>query len=97
MEKHSNHTSAVRNRKEHKAMDYDASPTISTEFLGPEEECSTSVRGVPELNDNGECSTTGQESIASLDSPTDVGCSRLLGDIQAGLQADLSAAKVLYL
>ena len=34
-------------------------------------------------------------SVESLDSTTGIGCSRILGNIQAGLQADINAAKAL--
>ena len=95
----------VRGRKWKAAMDYDVSPTISTEFLHEEDEASTSVRVEAKLDpldpsDEAEDSATPQMtrnisgSVESLDSTNDVGCSRILGDIQAGLQADYNAAKV---
>lgn len=80
-------------------MDCDGSPTIETEFLNCEDDDWTSIRAVPELDENGEGSGLPTDAVRgsteSLASTTDVGCSRLLGDIQAELQADINAAKVL--
>ena len=92
--------SSVRDRKWNKAMDYNITPTISTDYLPDEEETTNPVRTAAELDEEGSSPATemtrnisgSQESLAST---TDIGCSRILGDIQAGLQADYNAAKVL--
>ena len=93
--------SSVRDRKWKKAMDYNITPTISTDYL-PDEEETHPVRTSAKLDDDGnlpatEMSRNNSGSQESLASTTDVGCSRILGDIQAGLQADYNAAKVFKL
>ena len=93
------HNSLARDRKWKKAMDYNITPTISTDYL-PDEEETNPVRTSAKLDGEGNSPATemsrnscgSQESLAST---TDVGCSRILGDIQAGLQADYNAAKAL--
>ncbi|CAB4008735.1 Hypothetical predicted protein [Paramuricea clavata] len=93
------HTTAARGRKWKEAMDYNVTPTISTDYLPEEDEATSSVRTSPELNEErdlpmSEMTQHNSGSVESLDSTTDIGCSRILGDIQAGLQADINAAKV---
>ena len=95
----------VRNRKHIKTdlpiMDYDASPTISNDYLSEEEEPLTTVREPAVLNEDGESSSglhanDFDGSHESLASATEVGCSRFIGEIGAGLAADLNAAKVIF-
>ena len=73
-------------------------------LTGEEEEGTTcsSVRMSAKLREDKSLSTSeGPQNISgsmeSLASATDVGCSRILGDIQAGLQADINAAKVILI
>ena len=92
-------TTAVRDRKSKKAMDYNVTPTISTDYLPEEDEPTSSVRESAALVDDrsspvSENVQNNSGSMDSLASTADVGCSRILGDIQAGLQADINAAKV---
>ena len=89
----------ARGRKWNKTMDCDVTPTISMDHIPEEDEPATSVRASAELEEErilpaSEMNGNKSDSVESLASTTDVGCSRILGDIQAGLQADINAAKV---
>ena len=82
-------------------MDYNVTPTISTDYLSEEDEPTSSIRESAALVDESNLPTSENiqnrnGSMESLASATDVGCSRILGDIHAGLQADINAAKVFF-
>lgn len=100
MKRHPGKTTSVRDRKSKTAMDYNLTPTISTDYLHEQEgEDSGTVRATAKLDEEKMLPTSGMNknassSLESLNSAADVGCSRILGDIQAGLQADIIAAKV---
>lgn len=98
MKRHTGKTTSVRDRKSKTAMDYNLTPTISTDYLHEQEgEDSGTVRATAKLDEEKMLPTSGinaSSSLESLNSAADVGCSRILGDIQAGLQADIIAAKV---
>ena len=93
---------SVRDRKWKKAMDCNVTPTISTDYLPEEDDTTSFLRTSPELDDEAnspqsELTQNNSGSVESLASVTDVGCSRILGDLQAGLQADINAAKVFFM